>query len=157
MGATWATFGRLGDGPARGALSELWKLSELTETDAREVLYHPGDGSGDVLAQLWRARGDVWTTFQEKHCNFMISTPLCSGIGGLGGWGHQVGAVWTPRWLPRGGLDGWPRTGPAERSGQQKDGQVWPVGSVFCRSYGNGSQIAPTQPRTKSRQRSKSV
>ena len=111
-----------------------------------------------VRATFWHNFGVLEATFGqhcEKKHNFMILTPLCSIIGG---WGYKLepsglqGAV-----RRRSGRPKWPQTGPAERSGQQKCGKVWPVGSVLCRSYGTSSGTARTQPRPKSSQRSKSI
>ena len=74
-----------------------------------------------VRATFWHNFGVLEATFGQqfkKICKFMISTPICRGIGGLGGWGHQVGAVWAPRWLPRGGLDGQNGHGQGQQRGQ---------------------------------------
>ena len=99
---------------------------------AWEVLYHLGDGSGDIFAQLWCAWGDFWTEFREKLQFLDFSTTLKRDWWFWGFEGTKLepsglqGAV-----LRRSVRAKWPRTGPAERSGQQKGGKVWPVGSVL--------------------------
>ena len=78
MGATWATVGRLGDGPARGALSELWKLPELTETDAKMDaqgwLWEPVGALKGLLGRycttLETVRATFWHNFGVLEATF---------------------------------------------------------------------------------------